>query len=205
MIQIKKEKLTSLATFLTHLFSPTVMYLVLAFILYTQYVPNTLMNFIIWFGSSILFVVIGFFFLVVLKKNKLVSDFNITKREERPVFFFPLLILLLASTFLNYLWGWADVAKLLGFITFTYAVAFTITLYFKISIHVLSVTLAYLVALMAFQNVWIFLLFPIPIITAWTRVFLKKHSTREVLAGLVLPIALTIFWLIITVDVSSLV
>ncbi|MFH1547647.1 MAG: hypothetical protein ABIC57_04115 [bacterium] len=172
--------------------------------MYINFVPNKLVNFVIWFGSTLLFVVIGFFFLLVLKRNNIVSDFNITKREERPMFFFPLLVLLLALTFLNFVWGWNEVANYLAFMTFTYAVAFTITLFFKISIHVLSVTLTYLLAVLAFKNILVFLLFPLPIITGWTRWHLKKHTMPEIMAGLGLPMILTILWVLITLDVTTL-
>lgn len=197
-----KKQEAVIARVLTRVFSPETMIIAFSVMLYHKHVEKNVMNFVIWFGTTVLFLVIGVIFLIVLKKNKMISDFNVSKREERPKFFFPMLVLMMVLTFLNYIWGWFEVASCLSFIAFSLSIAFTITLFFKISVHVYSVTLAYLIALMMYGNFWIFLLFPIPLITAWTRVYLKKHTYQEVIAGLAVPMILVILWTIAMIDVT---
>lgn len=204
MKKFSKKEVNRVAKILTDVFSPGTAIVAFSIMIYDKYVPSGLLNFVIWAGVTVLFIVIATIFIYVLYKQKKISDLNITKREERPQFFFPMLAIMITLTILNYSFGWRDSSSCLAFITVAYSVAFFTTLFFKISIHMFSITLVYLLALMIYGNFWAAMLWPIPLITGWTRIRLKKHSYQEVLAGFLVPFVLVILWIILKVDVTKL-
>jgi hypothetical protein len=202
--KVKKKEIHDIANILTRIFSPEVSVIIFSLIIYDRYVPKSIMSFVIWFGVTALFIVVSAIFIYALFRQKKISDLNITKREERPQFFFPILAGMIVITTLDYLVGWKEASECLAFVTFAYSIAFTITLFFKISIHVFSVTLVYLILIVIYNNFWMLLLFPIPIITAWTRVHLKKHSYQEVIAGFIAPFILILGWMFVRTNMTIL-
>lgn len=120
-----------------------------------------------------------------------VSDFDITKRDERPILLFVMIgALIIASAILYYLrvpmqfFVYAFSGLVLTVITAI------ITLYWKVSYHsaiVASVVTA--INILGGLTFWPFFLL-IPLV-CWARVTIKKHTLWQVIGGALISIAVT--------------
>lgn len=122
--------------------------------------------------------------LVVLIKLEKISDLEVTKRSERPLFLFIILLTLVGAVFFSYLWGNDLVFKLYLISLVLTLVLSGITLFYKISLHTAFNTflLAVFNYLYIFKFGWVFsLLIPI----AWSRWELKKHTLAQVAWGVI--------------------
>jgi len=118
-----------------------------------------------------------------LKKIGKVSDYNITFREQR---FLPLLVMI-GVNFLGYeLMQQLDAPRIFTGILLFNAVntvlILLITLQWKISIHLLSLTSSIALVYLQFGDVaiWYFLLVPV---LMWSRIYLKAHTFMQTLVG----------------------
>ena len=118
-----------------------------------------------------------------LKKIGKVSDYNITFREQR---FLPLLVMI-AVNFLGYeLMKQIDAPRIFTGILLFNAVNMVlillITLQWKISIHLLSLTSSIALVYLQFGDLafWFFLLVPV---LMWSRIYLKAHTFMQTLVG----------------------
>ena len=138
---------------------------------------------------AILLLVIPFTYLHVALRLGWVSKWDLPKKEERrPImlifFFCSLISLVLAKKFGSDLFF--DLFSLIlttGFITSL------ITLFWKISIHMVLDTTGVLVAnfLLGWQFWPLFLLIPV---VAWARLKLKRHTPAQITAGIILSSAI---------------
>ncbi|MCW8820112.1 MAG: hypothetical protein OQK61_07375 [Ignavibacteriaceae bacterium] len=118
-----------------------------------------------------------------LKKIGKVSDYNITFREQR---FLPLLVMI-AVNFLGYeLMQQLEAPRIFTGILLFNAVntvlILLITLQWKISIHLLSLTSSIALVYLQLGDVafWFFLLVPV---LMWSRIYLKAHTFMQTLVG----------------------
>ncbi len=132
-------------------------------------------------------------FAVFLKKG-IISDVDITRREQRPRFFSVLAALMLVGSAAGYVYGnplffWLQLTVLA-----TIMIMVVITLFWKISGHTMvnSLGIFFLNYFFAGKFWWLyFLLLPV----AWSRWHLKKHSPLQLLAGAVLGLAVPLVML----------
>lgn len=130
-------------------------------------------------------------YIVWGQKRGWVSDFELSKREERPRFILVSLssdLLALAILLLGgaprLVWALALVYASLGL------TMFTISNFWKISLHMVTVSGFSALLMMAFGNRvwWVWLSLPL---VAWARYHRKKHTSAQLLAGAILGAAIT--------------
>ena len=136
------------------------------------------------FGFIFLFLIVFFF----LQPVQFLTDFDISKREKRPVFyaaalFFAVLYFIIALLFKGIFFPLSIVALgiILGIAIFELA-----NFYVKVSIHS-GIATSFAIAIGLLYGFVPFLLFCwIPFAVAWSRLALKKHSRREIITGALL-------------------
>ncbi len=124
--------------------------------------------------------------LLYLKLTKKISDWDITNRRQRPVFFSLVVVSYLASlafVFLltgssAYFWVKLCILLIMGLAT-------AITCFWKISVHLSLNTLLVILAL--WFGGWYFwpLILLLPLV-AWSRRVLHKHTLGQILGGILL-------------------
>lgn len=129
---------------------------------------------------------IGFFFFLI-KKGK-ITDIDITKRQERHLFYGFTTIILLISTLLAYF--------LANYQSFVFSLLFLLimltlflaTLKWKISGHLIVSCAAIFIInyIFGWRFIWLFSLVPF---IAFARLYLKKHTIYQVLAGIIVGLA----------------
>lgn len=191
---MKKNRLEKLVNILTTALGPISTTLLGGIIIYFKYIPKTLKDAFIWIGSSVAIVSMCVLILLIFLKTKIIEDFDITKREQRPLVFgiFSIFLALLVS--ITYIFGYTEALDLMIFIVFCYLILFIITLFWKISIHVGAATMTILVLLHETSYWYLYPLVLLPIIVAWTRVYLKRHTVDQVIGGMVLPVIVYSIW-----------
>lgn len=125
--------------------------------------------------------VIGF---KLLMKSGKISDLDVTKRSERYLWFLLVNALLLVGTIFAFLFG-NQLFFILHLVAFILGLTILgITFFYKISAHILMAFGALFIInfLYGGKFIWAFLL-TIPIIFA--RLYLKKHTPSQILAGAV--------------------
>lgn len=131
-------------------------------------------------------VFLPFIFFLFLYRTGRVSDWWVTKRQERlPIFIFVALTHFLGILSAGW-YGNLEVMRLLMSFYTLFLVFLVTMLFYKISTHtgILS-TLVFLLA--AFFGSWYLLLYGLVILVAWSRVVLKAHSLGQVFWGAVIP------------------
>jgi membrane-associated phospholipid phosphatase len=137
--------------------------------------------FIILFTTSILLPV-GLLFLAI--KNKIVQDWDLRKREERPKLLVTLLIINILNTFLVKYLGDQLIFNLYIFIL-AYSVGFLIiTLFWKISGHLGVSAIVIFLIIHWYGSNYYPLLVIIPLV-AWARIKGKFHTFAQVIGGVV--------------------
>jgi len=180
---LQKNLFKILAQLISLLLSP--MFVLPGIIYYSLYKFTDKQQFWLFFliinFLGILPILLIYFFL---RKTGKISDWEISKREERhQLNAYALSVGLILIFFLR---NWFspqlfNVILLIFILFFIYAL---ITLFWKISGHVLSITLAVCLLLGIFNFNWLITLL-IPLV-AWSRVYLKRHTLNQVGAGFLL-------------------
>ena len=130
----------------------------------------------------------------ILKKLGKASDYEFTKREERPLFFtivtISFLVLFITSTLIL-----KDTT--ISTVTLASLIASTIltivSLFWKMSGHMTYSTLLFFTLIFLFPNLsFLWLLFIFTPAIAWSRVELGKHTWLQTIAGVLVSIAISI-------------
>lgn len=138
-------------------------------------------------SMAFLLLVIPFTYLHLALKMGWISKWDIPKREERrPI----IIIFILCSVISLYLVNQFGTKLLLDLFILTLTTGFIaslITVFWKISIHmVLDTTGVLLVNFLIGWNLWpLFILIPI---VGWARLKLKRHTFSQILAGVLLSV-----------------
>lgn len=122
-----------------------------------------------------------------LLKTKQISDIDITKRKER-IFIFCFFLAMNLLSMLCVGWGGErELEKILFLIWVLGFAAVTITFFWKISIHALVITAAWIVMmdLWGLNRTWWGIL--VVLLVLWSRLVQKKHTGAQLLAGMALP------------------
>ncbi len=196
----KKKKISRkkelVAQLLTRAFSVITSMLYGMIVIYLVYIPNSTENAIKWFGSIIWFIGMSILTIVVFMKLGKVSDWDISKREERPKVYAILLVYLTVVNILAHLFQFREAQPVMMLVNVSFAAMFLITLFWKISAHTYAVTLFACIIAYSYPSPLTCLLFGLPFLTAWTRVVLKKHTISQTVGGILLAGMLFSLWLI---------
>lgn len=146
----------------------------------------------VFFSSFFLFLTAAGFFFV--RPKKFFSDFDISIKEERHIFysialFMSIIYFIVSLLFKGILFPLSIVALgiILGIVVLD-----IVTYYMKVSIHMTvatayTVTIAFLFGILPFLGfVWM-----LPLM-GWSRLSLHKHTDKELLAGMFLGLGITI-------------
>lgn len=179
--------LNKLARSISYLFDPTLVWPVFTvLILFGTGLSEQLNNWLIFLVFC--FELLGPLAVIIyLRKTGHITDWEITKREERERVFVYSLLPHLASLLLIVTFG-TELAWQIRLSAFIIEVAGTlITLYWKISVHLANYTAVAFIAIVLFGWQWWPLLIVIPVL-AWARVRRKKHTWLQTIAGTVLTL-----------------
>ena len=132
----------------------------------------------------------------LLKKLGTISDYEFTKREERPPYFvtitllFGIVVLVLKQYQLNQL------ENIVTNVFFVSTVITAITFLWKISGHMTYSTILFATLIYLFPSPYMLLLFLFTPLIGWSRIVLKKHTLTQVSMGTILPLAISIliYW-----------
>ena len=147
------------------------------------------------FLYSGLYIILPILIYLLLKKLGKVSDYELTKREERPIYFVTITVLFGVLFFILRSYN-IETVTYVSLTLFAIASAITIvTFAWKMSGHMtystfLFCTLAYLF------SPYFFLMFLFTPLIAWSRVELKKHTLAQTIVGTLVTFAIcaTIYW-----------
>ncbi len=143
------------------------------------------------------FTVFGFIapviLFIVFLKLKIISDPDASDRKERTIPFIITLVLLLVLLMFNFNYGvkW-DLTQLTISYLATTIVILLINLFWKISAHAMTVahSIGVLVGLGA--DLW-WVGVPVLILLAWARLYLKRHTPMQVVAGTIVGFSIGFF------------
>jgi membrane-associated phospholipid phosphatase len=138
----------------------------------------------IWYLSIILGVIIIPPIVLLLRAihEKQISNWDISNRKERVRALFIFLLFLLCGVIGISFVGNALVTNFFLLIAIMYILFFLITLWFKISGHMSTATFVFGTLIYWFGGYTWFFVLAIPFL-AWSRVFLKRHTTLQVITG----------------------
>jgi membrane-associated phospholipid phosphatase len=122
-----------------------------------------------------------------------VRKVNLDHREERPSYLLFFVMGLLLSHLIALAYKISILSHLFLFLATIITLPAIISMFYKISLHMILNTTTYIVINHYFQwHFWI-LIIVIPLI-GWSRIILRKHSLFQVLLGTFLPIGLALIF-----------
>ena len=135
-------------------------------------------------GLPLLYVLVGM-------RKGWVSDLELSRREERPRF---IMVSVSSDILALALLGWGGAPRLVWALALIYATLgvtmFTISNFWKISLHMVSVSGFATLLVYAFgaEAAWLYLALPL---VAWARLYRKKHTPAQLLAGALAGMTIT--------------
>lgn len=147
-----------------------------------------------WTIFSSLFIFASVFIFFLLHPKDFFSDFDVSKREKRPMFyaiflFFAVIYFIVALVIKGLFFPMSIVS--LGMILAIVMLELA-NFYLKVSIHA-TVVCSYIVTVGILYGFIAFLAVAwMPFAVGWSRVLLKKHTKREVFSGSVLGVLITL-------------
>jgi hypothetical protein len=182
------------ARFLSFIFNPVFLIIPIPYLLIVRQTGDPLLA-AKWTIITLVFLLATGLSILYGVRKKYFSDLDISKREQRPLFF--LLISVFSVMYfcmLMYLNAPLVLFVALGGIFFSTLVFIFINSRIKASIHVASITALIFSFSVLYHGVFLLLLFLIPLI-AWSRMQVHRHTANEVIvgAGIGIGIPLVIF------------
>lgn len=126
--------------------------------------------------------------LLISKRVGLISDFNVTKREERLRIYPFLLISFFLALIVALNTKDNTLISMYYILNITFFFGFLITLFFKISFHMICSVLAIFFVILLSNTTYTYILLPLLPFIGWSRIELKKHSLSQTIAGILLPL-----------------
>lgn len=194
----KSPILTTVAIIFTNIFSPITATFLGMLIIYSRYVWSATEQGYDWLITAFIILVLSVGTLIIFMKYKLISDWDITKREQRPKVLALICVYLVILTMVTIYLGYTRAGPILMLMTTGMIFASFITLFWKISFHTFTVTLLVMILFITYKSPLILPLLIIPLITAWTRIYLKKHTWKQALGGILLGLVVGGMWLLIS-------
>lgn len=159
--------MVKLATVISRLFDPFVMFAVVYFVLLWGH-PSFISAFLSMVG-------VPFVLFVLAWKTRYISNWDIKDRNERPKLLWPLVIIELVAIYIFQLWFLLPmIGAMIGFASITHA--------WKISGHAMSVALAAGLVVARFGWDWWPVLLFVPLM-CWSRIVTKNHTLAQTIAG----------------------
>ena len=186
------------AEILTRILSPITATIVGLAVIYSTYITQAERPGYIWLIAAFGFFVAAILTLVVFYKTGLVSNWDITDRSQRPRFLALISFYIVILLLITYLLGYSEAMPVLTFLALSLVIASVITLFWKISFHTFAVTLCVLLLVVTTNEPYTLFLLILPIITAWTRVTLGKHTQIQAFGGILLGIVMLWMWNILS-------
>ncbi|OGC44067.1 prolipoprotein diacylglyceryl transferase, partial [candidate division WS6 bacterium RIFOXYB1_FULL_33_14] len=131
----------------------------------------------------LLTVVIPLLTIILFKVFGITSDFNVTKREERPKLFFVMAISFLLALILSFKTGDMRLITIYTTLNLTFVLGFLITLFWKVSFHMIWSILSLFFILFLWQIPSLYLLCLLIPLIGWSRLQLKRHTLKQVIGG----------------------
>lgn len=145
---------------------------------------------------SLMYILAPIFPYIVYKKMGKISDYELTNRKERPLYFTTISVLfgiihliLLAfgnDTLINVSLNIFVISSCINLVTF----------FWKISGHMTYSTILFITLIYLFPSPYLFLLFLFSPFIGWSRIVLEKHTLTQVTLGtlITLAISILIYW-----------
>lgn len=145
-----------------------------------------------WAIFSFIFLVMIGVFVVFEVRRHVFSDLDVSKREQRPLFFvYVAFVSLLYLVSLYLLRGPEVLSIAVGGILGSAVVLGLVTHYIKASLHVATISAFFTVLALLYGGFYFFWLLMIPIV-AWSRIKIKRHTVSEAIVGCIMGIMLTL-------------
>jgi hypothetical protein len=145
-----------------------------------------------WTLFSYMFVLIVALFVVIGVELGVFSNFNVSKREQRPLLFaFSAFAIFCYSISLIILRGPRILLLFVFAIIFGLVVFLIANKWIKASIHVAMVTSVSLLLGLIYGGYFFLFLALVPILS-WSRISMKQHTLRETIVGSILGIVITL-------------
>lgn len=143
-----------------------------------------------------LFILIATLPYLILKKTGKISDYDFTKREERPPYFITLSFLFGVMLLLLKGYGYEQLTNVSLCLFVLACVITAVTFFWKISGHMTYSTFLFATLIYLFPSPYLYLLFIFTPLIAWSRIQLQKHTLAQVVAGtlVTLTICILIYW-----------
>jgi membrane-associated phospholipid phosphatase len=143
--------------------------------------------------SFLLVYFLPYFTFIFSLKKKWISDFDITKRQERYGLFILIFISILVLLLLLYLLQEQTLFNFYLKIILPVFIFFIITFFWKISGHMLVNTILILLLYLYFNKSIIIIMGLFMLVAVgWSRLTLRKHTLSQVIAGILLPLTILI-------------
>ncbi len=169
------------ATVLSRIFDP---FLMLASLLVLMFIRGEETNIAVWLGAFGLMIGLPVLLFVVALNVGMISDWDVSKREERPRILSLVLLLEVIAFFFMRMFVSVWTAQMILVIFFA-LVGFTlITLRWKISGHALTSALVS-GSIVSWYGLWWWPVLLIVPLVGWARVVRKNHTPAQVVAGAV--------------------
>lgn len=141
-----------------------------------------------WMVFSLFFLLLGLIVFFFIEPVTLLTDFDISNRQKRPIFYtisllFAIIFFLSAIFFKGIFFPLSIVSLgiVIGLIVFEF-----VNFFLKVSIHI-AVSSAYVITVgILYGPIAFFSVFWIPFVLFWSRIVLRKHTRAEAVAGIVL-------------------
>ncbi len=184
------------ARYISNILNPAVVSIPLV-LLVALYHASDLRTGLGYAGLTLFFLSFGplMYILLGVRLGKL-SDVDVSRRTERTgPFLFGLLSVMLGTVVLLYLHAPKDLETLMLGSLLCGLVMVVTTWWWKISVHTATLAAA-LTLLTAFYGFIMLPLFCLLGLVSWSRVFLRRHTTAQVIAGSLVSILLTLIVLL---------
>lgn len=176
---------------ISYIFGPPTWLLVMLLLFFQQSTLEGYWFWLMFFSTIILECLIPFAALAYLIRKKKITDIDMTNRKERYIMIFICLAAIFKVSLIAYFLGDMTMMKLQLFFFFIVLINGIITLYWKISFHAAANTVGpMLVVLMGGPQYWP--LFGVLPAVCWSRLYLKKHTFLQLVAGIVINAIITL-------------
>lgn len=195
---MKRNKFLNYIAFgISAIFSPYISAAIFIIAIIYNY-AHSLDQFLPWMLTFFCFAILvpGFYILWLLEANR-ISDVHMSNPEERKI---PLLVAAISSLVAAVILYFLDAARPVFLISVIYAInslaIAAITQWWKISVHtgMFASIVTIIVVIFGLPYLWLYALL-IPL--AWSRIYRKKHTIWQTMAGAVITSALTLLIFII--------
>jgi membrane-associated phospholipid phosphatase len=190
-----------MAVFISRVFNP--IYVAVPTVLAASlHVSQDILHGVLWWLLYITFsTIVPFVDLLVRLRLGKVSDFHVTKKEERTV---PMLCnigyIIIGVALMIILGAPRTIVAMAVTSLFLVMISLLVNLWWKISVHAFGLFEIYTMLVLVFRS-WTFVLFNSYLllmlsVVCWARTYLKKHTPGQVLAGALAGIGLpvVVFW-----------